>query len=201
LGTAISSVANRVGERMSGSHCRPPQDEETLERLIVTTCRAAGDPILLPACIAEVSAMLGGAAVVLTLRPPRADDLGSVIAVGIAENFVRSYAETHYLHDPWVQRLAGQPPGVAFGYELVPRWDLLRTTFYQEWIAPQDLLPDLSIAGLVLERDNQPLSTFAAFRRRGTRLFKLEDLNRLRRLLPDLQQAVRRTRAPSPELS
>lgn len=142
--------------------------------------------------------MLGGAAVLLTLRPPRFDDPGSVIAVGVAESFVRSYAETHYLYDPWVQRWAGQRPGVGFGYELVPRWDLLRTTFYQKWIAPQDLRPDLSIVGLLLERDNQPLSTFAAFRRRGTRLFKLEDLSLLRRVLPDLQQAVRNTRALSP---
>ena len=142
--------------------------------------------------------MLGGAAVLLTLRPPSCHDPGSVVSVGIAETFVRSYAETYYLHDPWVERMASCPPGIGFGYELVPRWDLLRTIFYREWIAPQDLLPDLSIAGLVLQG---PLSTFAAFRRRGTRLFKLEDLSLLRRLLPHLQQAVRNTRAASTGLS
>jgi hypothetical protein len=138
--------------------------------------------------------MLGGAAVLLTLRPPSRYDTGAVIAVGIPENFVRSYVETHYLHDPWVERMAGRPPGIGFGYELVPRWDLLRTTFYREWMAPQHLLPDLSIAGLVLQGDCRPLSTFAAFRRRGTRLFTLEDLSLLRRLLPHLQQSARNAR-------
>jgi hypothetical protein len=61
-------------------------------------------------------------------------------------------------------------------------------------MAPQHLLPDLSIAGLVLQGDCRPLSTFAAFRRRGTRLFTLEDLSLLRRLLPHLQQSARNAR-------
>ena len=184
-------------ERGSRAHRRPPTDEGTLEQFIAATRRAAGDPTVVPVCVAEMSAVLGGAAVLLTLRPPRSHDPGAVVAAGVAENFVRSYAETYYLHDPWLQRLAGHAPGVGFGYELVPRWDLLRTIFYREWMAPQDLLPDLSMVGLVLDRDNQPFSMFTAFRRRGARLFTLEDLILLRRVFPDLQQAVRSTRAPS----
>jgi hypothetical protein len=174
-------------------HCRPMTEEETALRLSAAIARAGDDPAQWPGCLDELSATLDGAAVLLTLRPPHPEDVASVVAVGITPSFVRSYAETYYARDPWVERMSMHPPNIVFGYELVPRWALLRSEFYQAWMHPQDLLPERSIAGLILNHGARPLSTFAAFRRRGSRLLQLEDVALLRRLLPHLQGAVRRT--------
>lgn len=165
-----------------------------MTQLITAVSRAATDPTQWAVCVAEVSTVLGGAAVLLTLRPPRRGDTGCVAAAGIAPEFIRSYVETFYACDPWVQRMSACPAGISFGYELVPRWELLRSEFYRTWMVPQELLPELSIAGLILKRGARPQSTFAAFRRRSGRMLRLEDIALLRRLLPHLQQAVRSTR-------
>ena len=152
---------------------------------------ATSDPQLWPACVGEMSCVLGGAAVLLTLRPPLHGNAEWIATAAIAAQFVHAYAETYSARDPWVERLAAFPPGIRFGYELVPRWELLRSAFYEEWMVPQDLLPELSINGLILKRGGQPISTLAVFRRPGTRLLELEDIAVLRRLLPHLQHAVR----------
>lgn len=171
---------------------RPMSDQDTLKSLIVATAAAATDPAMWQPCIEEVSAILGGAAVMLTLRPPRHGDPGCVVAAAIAPDFIRTYVETHYAHDPWVERMATHGPGIRFGYELVPRWHLLRSQFYRAWMVPQALLPELSIV-LILKHGTRPLSTLAVHRRSDTRMLRLEDVHLLRRLLPHVQRAVRRT--------
>lgn len=166
-------------------------DQENLDHLIASVSAAAADPALWTACVEELSTLLGSAAVVLTLRPPRSGRIDCVVTAGIAPDFRRAYADTYYARDPWVQRMAARPAGIAFGYELVPRWDLLRTDFYRDWMAPQGLLPELTVTGRILKRGKRPVSTLAAFRRRGTRMLRLEDVDLLRQLLPYLQRAVR----------
>lgn len=165
-------------------------DQDTLEHLKAMVSAAAADPALWTPCVEELSEVLGGAAVVLTLRPPCGGSTDSLVTAGVAPDFRRAYADTYYACDPWVERMAARPAGIAFGYELVPRWDLLRSAFYEEWMAPQHLLPELTIAGLILRRSTQPVSTLAVFRRRSTRVLQLEDVDLLRQLLPFLREAV-----------
>jgi hypothetical protein len=186
-----NSLAERIEQQRRQWHWRPMSDQDTLERLKATVSAAAADPALWTAFVEELSEVLGGAAVVLTLRPPCGGSADGVVTAGIAPAFRRAYADTYYARDPWVERMAARPAAIAFGYELVPRWDLLRTEFYREWMAPQHLLPELTIAGLILRRSTQPVSTLAAFRWRTTRMLQLEDVDLLRQLLPLLREAVR----------
>lgn len=187
-------VAEEIEERVARWHCRPPTQDRMLTQLNSAVARAAADPKQWGTCVKEISTVLGGAAVLLTLRPPRHGDADCIVAAGIAVAFVDAYVDSYYRHDPWVERMVGRPPGIVFGYELVPRWELLLSTFYREWMAPQDLLPELSINGLILKQAARPVSTLAAFRRRGTRLLQIEDIALLRQLLPQLQRAVRARR-------
>ena len=188
-----SVEAQQVEERRARWHCRPLTEQQNMARLITAVSRAAADPTLWGACVSEMSAILGGVAVLLTLRPPRRGDTDCIAAADIAVPFIGAYVDTYYARDPWVARMAGQAPGIRFGYELVPRWELLQSAFYREWMVPQDLLPDLSINGLILKRGTRPIATLAAFRRRGTRVLRVEDVAMLRQLLPHLQRAVRAT--------
>jgi hypothetical protein len=185
--------AGQIEERRARWRCRPLTEEEMVARLIAAVSRAAADPTQWGACVSEISAGLGGAAVLLTLRPPRRGDAECIAAAGIAAPFIDTYADTYYARDPWVKRMATQAPGIRFGYELVPRWKLLQSAFYREWMVPQNLLPELSISGLILKRGMRPTSTLAALRQHGTRLLQIEDVALLRRLLPHLQRAVRLT--------
>ena len=185
--------AERTVERMSHWHCRPVTEEETLARLSATVDRATEEALEWTLWLTEISATLGDAAVMLAVHSQRGDGAGQLIAVGILPDFVRAYEDTYFLQDPWAQRLSARTPWIGFGYELVPRWDLLRSGFYREWMAPQGLLPDLSIAGLILRHCGRPLVTLTAFRRVGGRVFQLEDITLLRRLLPHLQHALRTT--------
>jgi len=190
--------AEQVEERRARWHCRPLTEQQTMVRLITAVSRAAADPTQWGACVSEMSAILGGAAVLLTLRPPRRDDADCIAAAGIAAPAIGTYVDTYYAQDPWVARMAGQSPVIRFGYELVPRWELVQSGFYREWMVPQDLLPDLSINGLILKHGTRPTATLGAFRRRGTRVLQIEDVAVLRQLLPHLQRAVRATRRQRP---
>jgi hypothetical protein len=190
--------AEQVEERRARWHCRPLTEQQTVTRLATAVSRAAADPTQWKPCLNEMSAILGGAAVLLTLRPPRYGDADCIAAAGIAAPFIGTYVDTYYTQDPWVARMAGESPGIRFGYELVPRWKLVQSVFYREWMVPQELLPDLSINGLILKDGTQPAATLAVFRRRGTRVLQIEDVAVLRRLLPHLRRAVRATRRRSP---
>ena len=192
--------AREIEERTARWRCRPLTEDEMVARLIAAVSRAAADPAQWGACVSEMSAALGGAAVLLTLRPPRRDDADCIVAAGIAAHYITTYAETYYAGDPWVERMATHSPGIRFGYELIPRWELLQSALYREWMVPQGLLPELSINGLILKRGMRPASTLAAFRRRGTRFLQIEDIALLRQLLPHLQRAVRATDRRLPAL-
>jgi DNA-binding CsgD family transcriptional regulator len=87
----------------------------------------------------------------------------------------------------WMQALRLSDPGDAYvGAELVPNWELVRTTFYRHWLRPQRVLH--AVIG-VISRSRDNLRCLLALREASYAPFTSYDKKVLKFFLPELRSA------------
>lgn len=113
---------------------------------------------------------------------------------GFREGFLDSYRDRYALLDVWLRREDAYrvPCTIHVGPDLVPDSELIRSRFYQEWLAPQRLYHRLSA---VLAREEANLCYFVLWRPPEAEPFGDEEIEACRALAPHLRRAVQlRTR-------
>jgi DNA-binding CsgD family transcriptional regulator len=137
----------------------------------------------------DIKQFLGGSAIALILHD-FGHNLGSILfARGYNRKYICSSAATDAHQNVWLARERDYRPGaIHVGHHLVPEAELIRTRFYTEWLAPQNLHHRLCA---VLSREDTTAVFLEIMRPRGAGAFDQDDVERCRLLLPHLQRAVR----------
>ena len=135
---------------------------------------------------------LGSGSVTLLCMPaPSNHDPGSLVAPSLGPEFVASYRRHWFRNDPWLHRSHTLPVGEIVVHEgRIAGQPLTETSFYREWMAPQQLLPHLLVGGVVDEDTHRTASVLTVFQRRHTTLDR-RAVRLLRELMPHLQRALR----------
>ena len=134
---------------------------------------------------------LDGGIAVLCIPTPSNEVPGSLVAPSLELQFVESYAETWFRCDPWLREANALSVGDVVVHEgWVGGQPLIETSFYQEWMQPQGLLPDLLLGGVGDRDAHRPPSLIRVFQRSDTRPGK-QALGLLRALMPHLRRALR----------
>lgn len=112
----------------------------------------------------------------------------TIHAVGFEPEQARLYADVYAPLSPWLQSSEACTPGrVALGEELIANDALINSSFYREWLAPQNLF--YSICAAVHQRDDR-IFYIKALRRRVQGSFNDCDRDFLLALIPHLQRAL-----------
>ena len=112
---------------------------------------------------------------------------------GYFPEFLNSYRDHYSRHDPWLRHEEPYrvPGTVHVGQELVPKSELIKSQFYQEWLQPQGLFYRLSA---VLIREEANVCYFAILRGRKDARFGFDEIRLCRTLAPHLRSAVQMRR-------
>lgn len=184
--------------RIASDALRQRQDIDRLDRreqirsdLVGLLYDAAADPALWSRLLEALSAALGGAALLLTLRPASHDDAGSIVATGIAADFQRSFSREASSTIDWLPWAIEVPPGAVINLrDVLPQRQLVRTSFYADWMRPQGLLPAPVLVAVILTERSTPAASLIAFRPWGGGALGTTDVMLLRWLMPHLQRAI-----------
>ncbi|GIW42544.1 MAG: transcriptional regulator [Candidatus Binatia bacterium] len=157
--------------------------------LVALAQEAAFDSRLWPEFLLRLSGRIGGEAPAVFLATYPEDRTVFSFSSGIDPKWARAY-DTHYiafdLRRPKIQSLA---EGVSFrGDRLVPDSELLRSTFYNEFLKPQGFF---QIAGCVPWKRDGHLAVLRLLRSRKDPRFGSEELRILRTLAPHVGYALR----------
>jgi DNA-binding CsgD family transcriptional regulator len=137
------------------------------------------------------AAVGGGAAIALVLELARPGHDGYGATVGHDPAYVASFGEYYWRLEPWLPRLSSADVGdVGHGELLLAHADVLRTEYYNDWLAPQKLSG--RIAAAVLRREEgRATATLSILEAAGGRRLEDRDVALLDLLAPHLQRAVR----------
>lgn len=167
---------------------RPTSDLEILE-LAAGVYDAAIQPELwqawLEALCRALAAPVGG--LFLHFRP--GIGVGGYYAVGVKPDLRGWFLEGPVKDRSLLGSALDLPPGeVSVVSESVPGRLFLGSRFYREWMYPQGLRHCIAC---ILERTPESMAAIGLMRRRGAPGFGEAELDRVRRLAPHLQRAVR----------
>ena len=143
------------------------------------------------AFIQDVSELLGGPAVQMSLRLP--DSLtgpDTFHSVGLDEAYQPAFIK-HVLEGlPWGSiGHAAYEARFGSGAEILPDHPIEDTAFYRDFMEPQGLAADWPIVHMIAHQQGMPLSGIMIYRRAGGREFKDDDLALLDSLVPHLSRA------------
>ena len=159
--------------------------------LIERLYEAAVTPAVWPLLASELSAAMGGPALLLALRRPAAGDVSAVVGAGIEPEFLRTYCERASRDERWVPWTVELPPGAVISVnDLLAEQAFMRTAFCAEWMRPQRLLPSPVITAVILTDAGRPSTTLTVFRPWGAGPIGHSEVELLRWLMPHLQRAV-----------
>jgi DNA-binding CsgD family transcriptional regulator len=160
------------------------------QALIPLIYEAAAASEAWPEALARIAELFAGSACALAVYNFRARSGLFYKTIGYDPDHLRAYLDRYAAQNVWLrsENPYRQPDAVITGRQLVPHDELVRSEFYQEWLAPQDLFHRLCT---VLLREEAGLCYLAVMRPRTAPAFTEEDVARARLLLPHLRQAVR----------
>jgi DNA-binding CsgD family transcriptional regulator/PAS domain-containing protein len=148
---------------------------------------AAGDPALWDEVVAGLAEQLKASAVAFVDYNATVGHGDIAHATGIPPNFRRLYAARFSTQNVWLDPRRDFSAGDIFtGAELVPNWELARTTFYRDWLRPQRLHHCLVA---ILCQDGGLVRGLIALRPLGRSPFDAADKRSLGALLPELRCA------------
>ncbi len=152
---------------------------------------AAVAPGLWSDAITHLAAALRGAAVLLHLRFPHADDPGCAVACGIGPTYVARYSAEFAANDPFLEPACDIATGavVAMG-DVLGAKDLSTNPFYEHWMQPQRLLPTGGFVSVITRHREQPHTTLHVFEKWGGSRLDKRAVDLLRALLPHLRRAA-----------
>jgi len=166
-------------------------DTKSALQLIERIYEAVIEPDSWNAFIQDVSDLLGGPAIQMSLRLPDAvPDLDTFRSVGLDETYQPAFIK-HVLEGlPWGS-LGNETYEARFGSakDVLPDRPVEETAFYRDFMEPQGLAADWPIIHMIAQEAGMPLSGIVIYRRKGGREFEVDDLALLDSLVPHLSRA------------
>jgi DNA-binding CsgD family transcriptional regulator len=102
----------------------------------------------------------------------------------VATDYLTNYNEYYAKINPWLTNIAKRPVGIVVPAEfMLPRADLVRTEFYNDWLRPQGLLSGVSAT---IQQDGSRVMAASVLFPGTTRERDSEAINRLQLLAPHL---------------
>jgi len=161
--------------------------QTSLHDLIGRIYEASVEPEIWPDVLSQLAAVTKSVVVLLSLQLPGEAQSGRMFTTPSADpDYIESLNEYYWQHDPW--RPFNNTAAVAdimLGRELVPRSELLKTEFYNDWMRPQKYLDTLAL-NLTPPRIE---SAIAACRKEGSD-YEDEDIALVRELAPHFRRAA-----------
>jgi len=161
--------------------------QTSLHDLIGRIYEASVEPEIWPDVLSQLAAVTKSVVVLLSLQLPGEAQSGRMFTTPSADpDYFESLNEYYWQHDPW--RPFNNTAAVAdimLGRELVPRSELLKTEFYNDWMRPQKYLDTLAL-NLTPPRIE---SAIAACRKEGSD-YEDEDIALVRELAPHFRRAA-----------
>ncbi|GJH30397.1 hypothetical protein [Caballeronia novacaledonica] len=159
---------------------------DELSELVGSICDAGLNWARWPQVLDGVARALGGMRADLWVGAPTGH-VRAMDFVGIAPEYRATY-EQHFGHiDPIFWPVTMLPEGTVLTDAVVPRAQLERSEFYQDWVRPQQMH---SIAVVNFLRTDAISGVIGLPRTAHGRPFHEEDLRLLRMLLPHLRRAI-----------
>lgn len=156
---------------------------------------AASDADKWPQALGAVAELLGASCGLIFSHQAAPDQRGMWVGYRISPEARQRYIERYHAHDIWMQRghaLDVWVPGrVVSGRDLVDDRSFLKSEFYREFLAPQDIR---DICAGVLHDGSEtslPRVNIAVYRSHSRPLFEDRDKALMSLLLPHLAEAVR----------
>ncbi len=166
-------------------------DTKSALQLIERIYEAVIEPDSWNAFIQDVSDLLGGPAIQMSLRLP--DSLtgpDTFRSVGLDEAYQPAFIK-HVLEGlPWGSvGHAAYEARFGSAAEVLPDRPVEGTAFYRDFMEPQGLAADWPIIHMIAQQEGMPLSGIMIYRREGGREFEVDDIALLDSLVPHLSRA------------
>jgi DNA-binding CsgD family transcriptional regulator len=163
--------------------------EEDLSSLIGEIYDAATEPALWPGVLAQIASFVGGSAAALYAKDAGTRKGNVYYDCGASDpGYKQLYFEKYIKIDPTTAGhcLAeiGEPIGTA---DILCYEDFLGSHFYREWVRPQELVDNLSVA---LEKSATGASLLAVFRHQRHGVVDEEARGRARLIAPHLRRSA-----------
>ncbi len=174
-----------------------PAAADAARAAVVLPClyAAASDADKWPQALGAVAELLGASCGLIFSHQAAPDQRGLWVGYRIAPEAKQRYVEHYHAHDIWMQRahaLDVWVPGRAVsGRDLVDDRTFLKSEFYREFLAPQDIR---DLCAGVLHGGGEagmPRVNIAVYRSHDRPLFEERDKALMAMLLPHLAEAVR----------
>lgn len=166
----------------------PRGDIGQIEPLVENIYDAAVDRSRWSFVLGRMAAQFGSASAHLSFENVQSTR-GSMISHGADPSFAASYSEYYVTRNVlWQEILRRRLVGVACDRQIMPKQELRKSEFYNDFLAPQDC-DDLLCAPFFREAESG--STITLWRPRRFERWQRADLERFRKLIPHLSRAVR----------
>lgn len=165
--------------------------DERAHRLIDRIYAAALDVSAWQDVVEEVSAILGGAPVLLGFLFPGDSSLGNRFSVGLREEYGATYFETLLNDSPWSTRFMRLFTD-RFGdmSEVLSHVRLDETGLYTDWMKPQGLAPIWPAGHTLVDPHGEPIGGFTIFRREGGEPFNEGDFALVDPFIPHFRRSL-----------
>lgn len=171
-------------------------DQDAIDGLIERIYDLALEPDRWPDLLARLAAACGGHAAGLEQEHVESEQ-GAGVVVGLDPSIVRTYfdyyAGRNVLRriDGFGDMIAGFRPGITIDQECLPRSELVRTEFYNDFLQPAAIN---SVLTMGLWGEGQSVTALSVYRPAGKPLFDEESLQLAQVLHPHLVRAFRLAR-------
>jgi len=167
---------------------------EQFSSLIGEIYDAAMDPALWPRVLAQVASFVGGSAAAFYSKDPATKTGNVYYDCGASDpHFKRLYFEKYIKIDPTTAghcfAAVGQPVTTA---EILDYQEFLDSRFYREWVQPQELVDNVSVA---LDKSATGTALLGVFRHQRHGLADNEARRRMRLIAPHVRRAALVARA------
>ena len=167
------------------------RDETRAYRLIEFIYQAVVEPDAWNEFLAELSSMLGGAAIQLSLRMPREiPNPDDIYRVWLDEAYHPVFVKHAIMGLGWESMDADLlRRGFGSAADVLPASDLTTRPLYLEFMKPQDLAAEWPLCHMIAMEGALPLAGVIVYRRENCRAFDASDLDLLDSLVPHLGRA------------